>query len=295
MCACPSSRRWPALVRQLRHPSSPSPSKSHIWLSGENYTALQAFCPSARIPAGARVAAPSDGPRLSLRCWCCQALCLPPDLFGGPRAPSGVLCSCPRSDMMCGVRARVALCLGLLLVASSASGALPEAAGAGGRLMALTLQRTRQNALQLLTSAATSLRGCISLAEAQQRPRPPPPLRCTGAAAACRCRWFPSPPCAGRRLRADAEQPVVGVVAPVVGSVPLERGPAPGPEVSVAQWLPRMASALRVGQPPPGCRLPPALHPPCQLAATTHPSLAGRPAAHRAANPGGWHHHRACR
>ncbi|PRW60824.1 hypothetical protein C2E21_1004 [Chlorella sorokiniana] len=33
----------------------------------------------------------------------------------------------------------------------------------------------------------------------------------------------------GRQLK-QAEQPVVGVVAPVVGSVPLERGPAPGPE-----------------------------------------------------------------
>ncbi|KAI7842741.1 hypothetical protein COHA_003670 [Chlorella ohadii] len=34
----------------------------------------------------------------------------------------------------------------------------------------------------------------------------------------------------GRQLQAEAEHPVVGVVAPVVGTVPLERGPAPGPE-----------------------------------------------------------------
>lgn len=80
---------------------------------------------------------------------------------------------------------------------------------------------------------------------------PPNPTGATGAAPAAAAAPLlpPSAHPAGRQLKQEAEQPVVGVVAPVVGSVPLEGGPAPGPEVRCAgaclHQLPSRASASR--------------------------------------------------
>ena len=74
---------------------------------------------------------------------------------------------------MCGARARVALCLGLLLAASSASGALPGAAGAGRALMALSLAHSPECSpafLQALTRVSALQ---IGWPEAQQQAAAP--------------------------------------------------------------------------------------------------------------------------
>ena len=157
--------------------------------------------PGAPGPTCARVAASSDGPNglTALVGPCYAFFALPPRLAALHGLWNAVQLS-EGSRTMIGARGRAALCLGLLLLASTASGALPGVAGgwrAADGAPARHLTRLPEWSLGLACKHCQEALGLqIDLESAPAEARLPPPLWCNRR---CRRSCFPSrrPPAAG--------------------------------------------------------------------------------------------------